>query len=197
MSVALLLTNNLDNSKQKKVQPSQPSSTLPTHDLFWANLKVQHHLPPSLRSLRHSFDLAWNFEQIKKLEMINSIWLTNFGEGRSNECLSFTETTVTWREHPPPGRQRKKRKTVQKLTTKDTQPKQRRSLSHAVATQQAPSQRRGTSWDPRWLGETQPRVSTGRIWSVSDWMRRLRLELELLSRRRKLYFTRITAGFAV
>ena len=36
-----------------------PTSTaqlhLPTHDLFWANLKVQLHLPP-LRSL----DLAWN-----------------------------------------------------------------------------------------------------------------------------------------
>ena len=31
----------------KEVQLSQPSSTyLPTHDLFWANLKVQLHLPP-------------------------------------------------------------------------------------------------------------------------------------------------------
>ena len=31
---------------------------LPTHDLFWAKLRVQLHRPP-LRSLR-SFDLAWN-----------------------------------------------------------------------------------------------------------------------------------------
>ena len=41
MSVALLLTNNLDNLKQLH---------LPTHDLFWAKLRVQLHLPP-LRSL--------------------------------------------------------------------------------------------------------------------------------------------------
>ena len=35
----------------KEVQLSQPSSTfLHAHDLFWANLKVQLHLPP-LRSL--------------------------------------------------------------------------------------------------------------------------------------------------
>ena len=44
MSVALLLTNNLDNSKQKT-----SNLHLPTH-LFWANMRVQLHLPP-LRSL--------------------------------------------------------------------------------------------------------------------------------------------------
>ena len=48
-SVALLLTNNLDNSKRKKSNIRSPAH-LPTHDLFWANLKVQLHLPP-LRSL--------------------------------------------------------------------------------------------------------------------------------------------------
>ena len=42
----------LGQLKAKEVQLSQP---LPDHDLFWANLKVQLHLPP-LRSL----DLAWN-----------------------------------------------------------------------------------------------------------------------------------------
>ena len=36
MSVAPLLMNNLDNSKQKTFQLAQPSSNLPTHDLFWA-----------------------------------------------------------------------------------------------------------------------------------------------------------------
>ena len=37
----------LGQLEAKEVQLSQPS---PTHDLFWANLKVQLHLPP-LRSL--------------------------------------------------------------------------------------------------------------------------------------------------
>ena len=49
MSVALLLTNNLDNSKQKTSNFSAQLH-LPTHDLFWAKLRVQLHLPP-LRSL--------------------------------------------------------------------------------------------------------------------------------------------------
>ena len=49
MSVAPLLTNNLDNSKQKTSNLLSPLH-LPTHDLFWANVRVQLHLPP-LRSL--------------------------------------------------------------------------------------------------------------------------------------------------
>ena len=40
----------LEQLEAKEVQLSQPSSTSLTHDLFWANLKVQLHLPP-LRSL--------------------------------------------------------------------------------------------------------------------------------------------------
>ena len=56
MSVALLLTNNLDNSKQR-CPTCSAQLHLPAHDLFWANLRVQLHLPP-LRSL--SFDLVWN-----------------------------------------------------------------------------------------------------------------------------------------
>ena len=40
--------NNLGNSKQKGSKTAQLH--LPTHDLFWANLRVQLHLP-SLRSL--------------------------------------------------------------------------------------------------------------------------------------------------
>ena len=36
----------------KEVQLSQPSSTSLLSDLFWANLRVQLHLPP--------LDLAWN-----------------------------------------------------------------------------------------------------------------------------------------
>jgi len=55
MSVALLLMNNLDNSKRKRGSICSAQFHLPTHDLFWANLRVQLHLPP-LRSL----DLAWN-----------------------------------------------------------------------------------------------------------------------------------------
>ena len=55
MSVALLLMNNLDNSKRKRGSICSAHFHLPTHDLFWANLRVQLHLPP-LRSL----DLAWN-----------------------------------------------------------------------------------------------------------------------------------------
>ena len=49
MSVALLLINNLDNSS--KGSPTFIAQLhIPTHDLFWANLRVQLHLPP-LRSL--------------------------------------------------------------------------------------------------------------------------------------------------
>ena len=33
---------------------------LPAHDLLWANLRVQLHLPPSLLLISWSFDLAWN-----------------------------------------------------------------------------------------------------------------------------------------
>ena len=51
MSVAPLLTNNLDNSKQKTSNLLSPAPChLPTHDLFWAKVRVQLHLPP-LRSL--------------------------------------------------------------------------------------------------------------------------------------------------
>ena len=51
MSVAPLLTNNLDNSKQNKRRPTCSAQLhLPTHDLFWAKLRVQLHLRP-LRSL--------------------------------------------------------------------------------------------------------------------------------------------------
>jgi len=49
MSVALLLTNNLDNSKQR-CPTCSAQLHLPAHDLFWENLRVQLHLPP-LRSL--------------------------------------------------------------------------------------------------------------------------------------------------
>ena len=51
MSVAPLLTNNLDNSKQKTsnlLSPAPPRCS--THDLFWAKVRVQLHVPP-LRSL--------------------------------------------------------------------------------------------------------------------------------------------------
>ena len=46
MSVTLLLWNN---PKRKKSNFRSPA---PPHDLFWANLRVQLHLPP--------LDLAWN-----------------------------------------------------------------------------------------------------------------------------------------
>ena len=45
MSVALLLTNNLDNSSNGS-PTFLAQHHLPTHDLFWANLRVQLHLPP-------------------------------------------------------------------------------------------------------------------------------------------------------
>ena len=48
MSVAPLLSNNL---KQKRSPTFVAQLHLPTHDLFWANLKVHLHLPPLLRSL--------------------------------------------------------------------------------------------------------------------------------------------------
>ena len=42
-----------EQPEAKEIQLSQPSSTdLPAHDLFWANLRVQLHLPP--------LDLTWN-----------------------------------------------------------------------------------------------------------------------------------------
>ena len=47
MSVAQLLTNNLDNSKQNRSNLLSPA---PLMNLFWANLRVQLHLHP-LRSL--------------------------------------------------------------------------------------------------------------------------------------------------
>ena len=50
MSVAPLLTNNLDNSKQKTSNLLNPGPPPYTHDLFWAKVRVQLHLPP-LRSL--------------------------------------------------------------------------------------------------------------------------------------------------
>ena len=49
MSVALLLTNNLDNSSKGSLTFSAQLH-LPARDLFWVNLRVQLHLPP-LRSL--------------------------------------------------------------------------------------------------------------------------------------------------
>ena len=45
MSVALLLMNNLDNSMQKMSNLLSPAPP-PIHDLLWANLRVQPHLPP-------------------------------------------------------------------------------------------------------------------------------------------------------
>ena len=45
MSVSLLLTNNLDNSKQKRSNLLSPAPP-PYSYLFWANLRVQLHLPP-------------------------------------------------------------------------------------------------------------------------------------------------------
>ena len=45
MSVALLLMNNLDNSRNRGPSCSAQLH-LPTHDLFRANLRVQLHLPP-------------------------------------------------------------------------------------------------------------------------------------------------------
>ena len=48
MSVALLLRND---PKRKKSNFRSPAP-LSAHDLFWANLRVQHHLPP--------LDLAWS-----------------------------------------------------------------------------------------------------------------------------------------
>ena len=54
----------LGQLKAKDVQLAQPSSTsLLSHDLFWAKVRVQLHLPP-LRSLDLSFDLAWNPERM-------------------------------------------------------------------------------------------------------------------------------------
>ena len=50
----LTKTMSFGQLKAKDVQLAQPSSTSLTH-LFWANVRVQLHLPP-LRS----FDLAWN-----------------------------------------------------------------------------------------------------------------------------------------
>ena len=51
MSVALLLTNNLTWTTRSKRRPTCSAQLhLPAHDLFWANLRVQLHLPP-LRSL--------------------------------------------------------------------------------------------------------------------------------------------------
>ena len=50
MSVAPLLMNNLDNSKQKTSNLLSPAPPPYTHDLFWAKVRVQLHLPP-LRSL--------------------------------------------------------------------------------------------------------------------------------------------------
>ena len=48
---------------------SQPSSTLPTHDLFWANLKVQLHLPPlDLLILYYFFKLLFYFIFKSRLE---------------------------------------------------------------------------------------------------------------------------------
>ena len=48
VSVAPLLTNNLE-TRSKRRPACSAQLHLPTHDLFWANVRVQLHLPP-LRS---------------------------------------------------------------------------------------------------------------------------------------------------
>ena len=53
MSVAPLLRNNL---KQRGSPTFAAQLHLTAHDLFWANLRVQHHLPP--------LDLAWTCKSV-------------------------------------------------------------------------------------------------------------------------------------
>ena len=59
MSVAPLLSDEQLGQPEAKLRRPTCSAQLhlPTHDLFWAKVRVQLHLPP-LRSL----DLAWNPE---------------------------------------------------------------------------------------------------------------------------------------
>ena len=63
MPVALLLRND---PKRKKSNFRSPAVWLPAHDLFWANLRVQLHLPP--------LDLAWNPVQkgMQRLQVFKS-----------------------------------------------------------------------------------------------------------------------------
>ena len=53
MSVAPLLSNNL---QQRRSPTFAAQLHLPAHDLFWANLRVQHYLPP--------LDLAWTRKSV-------------------------------------------------------------------------------------------------------------------------------------
>ena len=41
-----LTTAVYNNLKQKRSPTFRAQLYLPAHDLFWANLRVQHHLPP-------------------------------------------------------------------------------------------------------------------------------------------------------
>ena len=61
MSVALLLTNNLDNSKQKtSTELAQRQLHLPTHDFCRGKSAVEGPAPPPSSKISRSFDLAWN-----------------------------------------------------------------------------------------------------------------------------------------
>ena len=63
MSIALLLTNNLDNSKQKSSNLLSPAP--PPYS--WSLLgKAEGPAPPPSSKISWSFDLAWNPECVKK-----------------------------------------------------------------------------------------------------------------------------------
>ena len=82
MSVALLLTNNLDNSKQKTSNLLSPAPP-PLLMLFWAKLRVQLHLPP-LRSL----DLAWNPVEAGKED--DYIYLSLHCHHQNDSCIKMS-----------------------------------------------------------------------------------------------------------
>ena len=86
----------LGQLEAKEVQLSQPSSTsLLSHDLFWANLKVQLHLPPHCQSkISLSFDLAWNLDDDKTLTVRNILAqnLVHRGYSHYSDCLRRART---------------------------------------------------------------------------------------------------------
>ena len=81
MSVALLLRKN---PKRKKSNFRSPAPPPYTHDLFWANLRAQLHLPP--------LNIAWN--PVLRLGLKQVLVLTCPFAGNSGACLTRVNSTV-------------------------------------------------------------------------------------------------------
>ena len=97
MSVAPLLTTTW-TTRSKRRPTCSAQLHLPTHDLFWAKVRVQLHLPP-LRSL----DLAWNPDAAVRSFVL---FLLNVLRCQKQQHTTF-KTLDNWAIKPPPNQKGK------------------------------------------------------------------------------------------